>query len=134
MSDMQYLWHVVVDLSDAVSAVFTHHAEALTLSNRLNGMPDVTQMSPGGMVRVENERLHAFSEGILIMQGETVEVVAVRGPRLVVKRAPAGATAALTPPPVATDGPSLSTAAPSQTLLNTTASEPEHLDFDVPQD
>ena len=45
-----------------------------------------TLLSPGGMVRVNNERLHAFSEGVMINMGEQVEVVAVRGTRVLVRR------------------------------------------------
>ena len=45
-----------------------------------------TLLSPGGMVRVRNERLHAFSEGVLINMGEQIEVVAVRGTRVLVRR------------------------------------------------
>ncbi len=39
----------------------------------------ITLLSPGGMVRVRDERLHAFTEGVLINMGEPIEVVAVRG-------------------------------------------------------
>lgn len=46
----------------------------------------VTLLSPGGMVKVQNERLHAFTEGVLINMGEPIEVVAVRGTRVLVRR------------------------------------------------
>lgn len=46
----------------------------------------ITLLSPGGMVRVRDERLHAFTEGVLINMGEPIEVVAVRGTRVLVKR------------------------------------------------
>lgn len=42
-------------------------------------------MTPGGMVLVNGERLHATSEGLLIESGSRVEVVAVRGNRIVVR-------------------------------------------------
>lgn len=45
-----------------------------------------TLLSPGGMVRVRNERLHAFSEGVLINMGEPIEILAVRGTRVLVRR------------------------------------------------
>ncbi len=92
----------------------------------------LTQMNPGGMVRVENERVHAFSEGLLIMQGEAVEVLAVRGTRIVVKRAPPGAVASIAPQddPVVFDRlPTVGSPTPS--------TEPQvsgHLDFDMPQE
>lgn len=44
-------------------------------------------MTPGGMVLVNGERLHASSEGLLIEADETVEVVAVRGMRIIVRPA-----------------------------------------------
>lgn len=45
----------------------------------------VTPLSPGGMVNVAGERLHAFTEGILVEQGSEIEVVAVRGNRVLVR-------------------------------------------------
>jgi membrane-bound serine protease (ClpP class) len=45
----------------------------------------VTQFNPGGILMIEGERVHAFSEGLLIPAGETVEVTEVRGNRLVVR-------------------------------------------------
>lgn len=83
----------------------------------------LTMMNPGGMVRVENERLHAFTEGVLVMAGETVEVLEIRGTRVVVRKTdrqiselskpsnPAGEPSSESSPPVA-----------------------DRLDFDIPQD
>lgn len=45
----------------------------------------VTQFNPGGMLVVEGERLHAFSEGLLIPAGEDVVIAEVRGNRLMVR-------------------------------------------------
>jgi membrane-bound serine protease (ClpP class) len=45
----------------------------------------VTQFNPGGMLVVEGERLHAFSEGLLIPAGTDVVIAEVRGNRLVVR-------------------------------------------------
>jgi membrane-bound serine protease (ClpP class) len=45
----------------------------------------VTPLMPGGMVSVAGERLHAYTEGLLVEQGTEVEVVAVKGPRVIVR-------------------------------------------------
>jgi len=45
----------------------------------------LTLLMPGGMVLVEDERVHCESEGMSIEPGETVDVVAVKGNRLVVR-------------------------------------------------
>lgn len=45
----------------------------------------VTMLNPGGMVRVDVERLHAFSEGLSIEPGDSVEVIQVRGSSIVVR-------------------------------------------------
>ncbi len=52
----------------------------------------VTQFNPGGMLVIDGERLHAFSEGLLIPAGETVEIADVRGNRLVVRPRIGGAS------------------------------------------
>jgi membrane-bound serine protease (ClpP class) len=53
-------------------------------------------LNPGGMVSIDGERLHAFSEGVIIEPEEWVEVLEVRGARVLVRRssAPAAANAA----------------------------------------
>lgn len=83
----------------------------------------LTMMNPGGMVRVENERLHAFTEGILVMAGETIEVVEVRGARVVVRktsRKPKDPKHEETSPE---SGPASASPAPV-----------DRLDFDIPQE
>lgn len=45
----------------------------------------VTMLNPGGMVRVNGERFHAFSEGLSIEPGDSVEVIDVRGSSVVVR-------------------------------------------------
>jgi membrane-bound serine protease (ClpP class) len=83
----------------------------------------VTPLSPGGMVNVSGERLHAFTEGILVAQGAAIEVVAVRGTRVLVRprsSTPADSTVAATQTPPADAPPAVE------------ASNPP-LDFDVPQ-
>jgi len=44
-------------------------------------------MTPGGMVLVNGERLHATSDGMVIEAGSRVEVTEVRGTRIVVRQA-----------------------------------------------
>lgn len=43
-------------------------------------------MTPGGMVMVDGERLHATAEGLLVEPDSLIEIVGVRGTRVVVKR------------------------------------------------
>ncbi len=45
----------------------------------------VTQFNPGGILVIDGERLHAFSEGLPIPTGEMVEISEVRGNRLLVR-------------------------------------------------
>ena len=53
----------------------------------------LTPHSPGGMVEVEGERHHAEARGPMLDPGRPVEVVGVRGRRLVVRLADAAAPA-----------------------------------------
>lgn len=46
----------------------------------------ITPLNPAGMVRVEGQRLHACSEGLLIPVGDTVRVLSVQGNRVVVRK------------------------------------------------
>ncbi len=45
----------------------------------------VTPLVPGGMVLLDGERLHAFSEGMIVESGKSVEILEVRGSRLLVR-------------------------------------------------
>jgi membrane-bound serine protease (ClpP class) len=81
----------------------------------------VTPLVPGGMVSVDGERLHAFTEGLLVEQGGDIEVVAVRGTRVLVKPRTTAAADSL----AATNGA-------STPHIEAAASAPP-LDFDVPQ-
>jgi membrane-bound serine protease (ClpP class) len=45
----------------------------------------LTMLNPGGLVSVEGERLHALSEGLSVEQGESVQIVDVRGTRVLVR-------------------------------------------------
>jgi membrane-bound ClpP family serine protease len=60
--------------------------EAIRL-NKLVGQygRTLTLMNPGGMVLVTGLRLHAFSEGMLLDPDTSVEVVEIRGTRVVVR-------------------------------------------------
>lgn len=76
-------------------------------------------MNPGGLVVIAGERLHAESQGMMIDAGAVVEVVAVKGNRLVVRPAPARSE----PPPDENIGD-------SGADVQSTQERP--LDFDVP--
>lgn len=45
----------------------------------------VSPLTPGGIVTVNGERLHAISDGLIVESGQSVEVVDVRGSRLIVR-------------------------------------------------
>jgi membrane-bound ClpP family serine protease len=45
----------------------------------------VTPLVPGGMVFMDGERLHVISEGTVVPAGQSVEVLEVRGTRLLVR-------------------------------------------------
>ena len=45
----------------------------------------VTPLVPGGMVLLDGERLHVFSEGMIVESGLSVEILEVRGSRLLVR-------------------------------------------------
>jgi membrane-bound serine protease (ClpP class) len=69
-----------------------------------------TLLNPGGMVLIEGERHHAFTDGLMVEPGTPVEVAEVRGTRLLVRipTKPSGVDSA-------------------------GASEPAPLDFEIPQ-
>jgi membrane-bound serine protease (ClpP class) len=76
-----------------------------------------SQLNPGGFVTVDGERLHAFTEGLMVATGTDVEIVAVRGSRVVVR-------------PV-------TSAPPRQTPVVVEAEaapEPSTLDFEIPEE
>lgn len=84
----------------------------------------LTLLTPGGMVLVEHERLHAFSEGLLVEAGQPVEIVAVRGTRVLVR--PVAADPAAPPETTVAASDVFPAEAPAGD-----ASPP--LDFDLPQ-
>lgn len=57
--------------------------------NRLLGVRGraVTPLVPGGMVEVDEQRVHALSEGLLIDAGTEIQVISVRGPKVIVRAA-----------------------------------------------
>ena len=50
----------------------------------------LTMLNPGGMVLVDGERIHSETPGLMIEADTDVEVIAVKGTRIVVRPAPAG--------------------------------------------
>jgi len=63
-----------------------HAAETARLLNFVGTYgKTVSLLNPGGLVLVDNERLHAFSEGQMIDPGVMVEVLEVRGTRVLVR-------------------------------------------------
>lgn len=71
----------------------------------------VSPLTPGGIVNVNGERLHAISEGLIVEAGQTIQVLDVRGTRLLVRPA--------APPPEGSQAPS--------------PEESSRLDFEIPQ-
>lgn len=72
--------------------VTPHAEERQHLATKIGRIGEaVTPMMPGGLVSVDSERLHAFTEGVMIEKGTPVEIVEVRGTRVVVREASAEA-------------------------------------------
>lgn len=61
----------------------------------------ITPLTPGGMVKLGAERLHAFSEGLVVERDVDVEVIGVRGNRILVR--PAKESSEARPPPESAD-------------------------------
>lgn len=63
-----------------------HAAETARLSQYVGKFGKTNSLlNPGGLVLVEGERLHAFSEGQMIDPGVLVEILEVRGTRVLVR-------------------------------------------------
>ncbi len=45
----------------------------------------LTMLNPGGLVKLDGERLHALSEGLSVEPGEWVEIVGLRGTSVIVR-------------------------------------------------
>lgn len=102
--------------------VVPYQAEIMRLGKLVGKRGEaLTLMTPGGMVLVEGERLHAISEGTVIEPHEAIEVVAVRGTRVVVRSA-----AEDEPPPSEEVAPDLA-------LSEEEPDEDAPLDFDLPR-
>ena len=57
-----------------------------------------TVLNPAGMIKVDNERLHCQSEGMVIDAGTPIRIIAVQGNRVIVRRhTPGDAPPAVTP-------------------------------------
>ena len=68
--------------------VTPHARERQRLSEFVGRIAEATTpLMPGGLVSIDSERLHAFSEGVIIEKGTPVEIVEVRGTRVVVREA-----------------------------------------------
>lgn len=80
----------------------------------------VTLFSPGGMVQIGRERIHAESEGMMIDPNTDVVVVGVKGNRLVVR-------------PQSMQPELAETTRPSEPEPQETAPDAGSLDFDVPE-
>ncbi|MBA3313563.1 MAG: NfeD family protein [Planctomycetota bacterium] len=66
----------------------------------------VTPHSPGGMIRIESRRYHSETRGMMLDAGEAIEIVAVKGNRLVIRLADAPLKEDTTPPPTEVEEPS----------------------------
>lgn len=88
----------------------TPFAKETARLSQLIGSHGVTQtlLNPGGIVVIDGERYHAFTDGLMLDPGVDVEVAEVRGTRLLVR-------------------------VPSHRAADESASETP-LDFDVPQE
>ncbi len=67
----------------------TPHAEEREHLSRFVGRVGrtISPLTPGGLVMIDSERLHAFSEGVLIDRDMPVEIIEVRGTRVLVREA-----------------------------------------------
>jgi membrane-bound ClpP family serine protease len=99
--------------------VVPHQGEVSRLTALIGQVGEaLTLMKPGGMVLVQGERLHAESDGSLIAAASPIEVVGVKGTRVLVRER--------TAPPAAVD-----TGDDATTAAAPPARPP--LDFDFPQ-
>lgn len=109
-------------------AEVTGHSKEEEKLNALVGKcgKTLSTLMPGGLVELDGERFHCESEGMVIETQETVEVIQIRGNRLVVRpvRGEAAVTEAESAQPESAD---------SSNQPNEGQSDDESLDFDVPQ-
>ncbi len=48
----------------------------------------ITPLNPGGMISIDRERIHAYSEGVIIESGAAVKIIKVNGTRVLVREVP----------------------------------------------
>jgi len=87
----------------------------------------LSMLNPGGFIKVDEERLHAFTEGVVIEPDEPVEILDVRGLRVLVRRSEPAPPRAVS----AVDAPSR-----ESTIVESSPAgppSPAQLDFDMPQ-
>lgn len=108
--------------TEEVTPYIEEQAHLASLIGRIG--KTVSPLIPGGLVSVDGERLHAFSEGVLIDAGVDVEIMDVRGTRVVVREAINVAD---------TQKPAEISPSASDVFLSETSEEEDPLDFDVPQ-
>lgn len=67
----------------------TPYADEAQQLRRLIGITGktLTLMSPGGLVEIEGQRMHGEAEGMMLDPGTPIEVVSIKGTRLVVRPA-----------------------------------------------
>lgn len=82
----------------------------------------VSLLNPGGLVLVRNERMHATSEGMMIDPKTSVEIIDVRGTRIVVRPGRPSVTTVETP--VTSTVPETAVAPPS-------GNSPPPIDFEI---
>jgi membrane-bound serine protease (ClpP class) len=58
----------------------------------------LSALNPGGMVTIDGNRLHAFTEGLVVERHEPIRIVAVRGTRVLVRSISAEELAAISRP------------------------------------
>lgn len=76
----------VVTLPPALEDVTPYLEEEARLARLIGSRGTALNlMTPGGLVSVDGERLHAISEGLMIAPQTEIEVVAVKGTRIVVR-------------------------------------------------
>ncbi len=113
-------------LRGPTQAEVTPHRDEVSRLTALVGQKGqaLTLMTPGGMVEVLGERLHAESDGSLISSGTCVEVVGVKGTRVLVRESAPLPAEKQTPPE----------APPTTPLPLGSEDDPRApLDFDFPQ-
>ena len=88
-----------------------------------------TLLNPGGMVEIASQRLHSISEGLLIAAGENVEIIAVRGTRVVVRKTDRSIQESVR----LTIAAQVIAVEDAEQQTTATATNPPPLDFDVPE-